>query len=119
MVKRKASKVQDSDSEGVEDSKSTYWFKSKKAEETYKRPKSLKQIIDTLPANHPYLTCKAPLSLLPKNKYCDITGLETIHTDPKTGLRIYDSSCYQLIKQLSPNTVQSYLQVRNAAVVLK
>ena len=119
MVKRKVSKAQDSDLESLEEAKPIHWFKSKKVEETYKRPKALKQIIETLPPDHPYLTCKAPLSLLPKNKYCDVTGLETIHTDPKTGLRFYDASCYQLIKQLSPNSVQAYLQVRNAAVVLK
>lgn len=117
MVKPKYSK--DEETESIEEDKPTYWFKSKKPEEAYKRPKSLKQIVDSLPPDHPYLTCKAPLSFLPKNKYCDITGLESIHTDPKTGLRFYDASCYQLIRQISPNTVQAFLQVRNAAVFLK
>jgi hypothetical protein len=119
MAKPKISKVQDDESESVEETKPSYWFKAKKPEESYKRSKSLKHITDSLHPDHPYLTCKAPLSLLPKNKYCDITGLETIHTDPKNGLRFYDASCYQLIKQLSPNTIQAYLQIRNAAVVLK
>jgi hypothetical protein len=115
MVKPKYSKEE----EGMEETLPAYWFKSNKPEEAYKRPKSLKQIVDSLPPDHQYLACKAPFSLLPKNKYCDITGLETIHTDPKTGLRFYDASCYQLIRQISPNTVQAYLQVRNAAVILK
>lgn len=117
MVKRKKEEY----SEGEEENTSnTLSFKKDLSnKDRYKRPKSIKQITDALPLNHSYLTSKAPISFLPKRKYCDITGLETIHTDPKSNLNFYNSVCYQYISQLSPNTIQAYLQIRNAAVILK
>lgn len=84
-----------------------------------KKPKNLKQLLDSLSSAHPYNAIKAPLTLLPRNKYCDVTGLEAPHTDPKSTLRYHDASVYQLVKELAPPTVQAYLQVRNAAVILK
>ncbi|KAI9136917.1 YL1 nuclear protein C-terminal domain-containing protein, partial [Paraphysoderma sedebokerense] len=61
----------------------------------------------------------SPPSLIPPKKYCDITGLEAPYTDPKTGLRYHNAEVYKFIKTLSTHTVQEYLGLRGAAVVLK
>ncbi|OIR58963.1 MAG: Ino80 complex subunit Ies6 [Amphiamblys sp. WSBS2006] len=58
-------------------------------------------------------------SCFPQRKYCDITGLPTTYTDPKTGLNFYSEEIYRLISKMSPNTVQAYLAIKNANVVLK
>ena len=57
--------------------------------------------------------------MLPQKKYCDITGLTSKYTDPKTGLRYHNAEIYQFIRTLSVPNVQAYLASRNAAVVLK
>lgn len=66
-----------------------------------------------------FLRIKAVPSCLTKTKYCDITGLEAMYTDPKTGLHFYSSEIYKIIRKLSPSDVQVYLSFRNAAIVLK
>jgi|ERR1700735_1268032 INO80 complex subunit C len=42
----------------------------------------------------------APPSLLPQKKYCDITGLESKYTDPKTKLRYHNTEVYAVIQTL-------------------
>ena len=95
------------------------WFKTGTEFKQERKPKNLKTLLDSLPSAHLYNSIKAPLTLLPRNKYCDITGLEAPHTDPKSTLRYHDASVYHLVKDLAPPTVQAYLQIRNAAVILK
>ncbi|KAL1915473.1 uncharacterized protein VTP21DRAFT_6597 [Calcarisporiella thermophila] len=90
-----------------------------------KKYKNLKQILpieksQDIPVDMPtYWSIEAPPSLIPQKKYCDITGLEGKYTDPKTGLRYYSSEVFQMVKQLPPGSIQEYLGLRNAAVVLR
>lgn len=65
------------------------------------------------------INIEAPPSLLPKRKYCDVTGLEAHYTDPKTGLRYHSAQVYAFIKKLSTAQIQECLSFRNAHVVLK
>lgn len=98
-------------------------FSKKKEKNKIRKWKSLK----TLLSLEQEKTGKVPLltqirsapSCLIKAKYCDITGLETRYTDPKTGLNFYSSDVYKIIKTLSPSDVQVYLSLRKAAIVLK
>ena len=107
------------DTSATSSSAATYWFKSGEEYKQEKRPKNLKQLLDSLPGDHAYHATRAPISLRPRNKYCDITGLEGRHTDPKNNLRYHDASVYAFIQDLPQATVQLYLQIRNAAVILK
>ena len=52
--------------------------------------------------------------------WCEmLTFMEAKYTDPKTGLRYYNKEIYQLIQTLTHERIQSYLDVRNAAVQLR
>lgn len=76
----------------------------------------------TLPKRYPsFNDLEAGPSLHPERagKWCDITGLPAKYTDPKTGLRYYNSEVYQYIKTLSAEQIQDYLSLRGANVVLK
>jgi len=93
---------------------------------TPRKYKLLKQILlmdrnkTDIPIDAPlYSNIEAPPSVFPKKKYCDITGLKAIYTDPKTGLRYYDSTVYKYIQEQPQGTIQGYLGLRNAAVNLK
>ncbi|KAI9092190.1 YL1 nuclear protein C-terminal domain-containing protein [Phlyctochytrium arcticum] len=92
---------------------------------TPKTFKKLKQIATAekgldVPVNVPtYWNIEAPPSFIPQKKYCDITGLEAPYTDPKTRLRYHNSDVYQFIRTLQPPHIQSYLELRNAAVNLR
>ena len=41
---------------------------------------------------------EAPPSLLPAKKYCDVTGLPALYTDPKSKLRYHSTEIYELIR---------------------
>ncbi|ORX59061.1 hypothetical protein BCR36DRAFT_342771 [Piromyces finnis] len=93
---------------------------------TPKKYKLLKQILmmdrnkTDVPIDAPlYMNIEAPPSVYPRKKYCDITGLKAIYTDPKSGLRYYDSTVYKYIQEQTQSTLQGYLGLRNAAVNLK
>ncbi|KAF2860283.1 hypothetical protein K470DRAFT_258038 [Piedraia hortae CBS 480.64] len=66
-----------------------------------------------------YTALGAAPSLKPKKKFCDITGLPTRNTDPKTGLNYYNAEIFQLLKTLSQSQVQHYLSMRGANTILK
>jgi INO80 complex subunit C len=57
--------------------------------------------------------------MYPAKKYCDITGQPARYTDPKTKLRYADATVFEVVRRLPPDTVQRYLGLRRAAVVLK
>lgn len=90
-----------------------------------KKWKNLKNIIsqiesESMPVDQPtFASIEAPPSLLPKRKYCDLTGLESKYTCPKTGLRYHSSSIYEHFKHLGPSQVQQLLSLRNAHTILK
>ncbi|KAF1812921.1 hypothetical protein P152DRAFT_330910 [Eremomyces bilateralis CBS 781.70] len=62
---------------------------------------------------------EATPSLLPKKKYCDITGLPASYTDPKSGLRYHNKEVFQYVRTLSQTQVEQYLEFRGAHTVLK
>lgn len=66
-----------------------------------------------------YMGIEAPPSLMPKKKYCDITGLPANYTDPKTGLRYHDKEVFQVVRSLAQGVPEQYLEARNANTVLK
>eukprot|EP00126_Sphaerothecum_destruens_P006064 Sdes_comp19192_c0_seq2m10035 len=96
------------------------------AYKTSKKPwKPLKTIL-TLEPNHPYelniptfASLDAPPSLLPRKKYCDISGLPGLYTDPKTKLRYFNSEYFKTIRALSEDIIEGYLFLRKDHVVLK
>ncbi|CAB60696.1 Chromatin-remodeling complex subunit ies6 [Schizosaccharomyces pombe] len=89
-----------------------------------RRNRNLRQIIQNDPVqNEPskfsYSSIEAPPSVLPQPKYCDVTGLLAIYTDPKTRLRYHNKEIYGLIRELPSGADQEYLKLRSSDVVLK
>lgn len=66
-----------------------------------------------------YFSVDAPPSLRPQKHWCDITGLEGRYRAVRSGLRYHNVEVYRVIKDLTPGVDQSYLELRNATVVLK
>ncbi|KAL3481436.1 hypothetical protein BJX99DRAFT_219004 [Aspergillus californicus] len=68
-----------------------------------------------------YTNIEAAPSLHPSQKrpYCDITGLPSSYTDPKTRLRYHDKEVFGVIRTLGQGVPESYLELRAAHVVLK
>lgn len=66
-----------------------------------------------------YAQIEAPPSVLPKQKYCDVTGLIAKYSDPRTGLYFHNADVYKFIEGLSNDTLQAFLALRNAHVQLK
>jgi len=58
-------------------------------------------------------------SFMPKKKYCDITGFESTYSDPKTGLRYYNSEIFKIIQNLSEPVKNQYLSLRKALFIIK
>nr|GEU39735.1 chromatin-remodeling complex subunit ies6 [Tanacetum cinerariifolium] len=55
----------------------------------------------------------------PRKQICDITGFEAPYSDPRTHMRYANTEVFKLIRSLPNEYVQSYLALRNAAVVLR
>ena len=100
-------------------------FKNDKYVRKNNRNRPLKQLLSTeagvvrgvdVPT---YQNIEAPPSLQPQGKYCDITGLPAKYTDPRTGLRYHDAEIYAIVKTMSVDAAQAYLQLRNSQIVLK
>jgi INO80 complex subunit C len=51
--------------------------------------------------------------------YCDITGLPSRYTDPKTRLRYHDKEVFAVVRTLPQGVAENYLAVRGAHVILK
>ncbi|RMZ77491.1 hypothetical protein DV738_g4447, partial [Chaetothyriales sp. CBS 135597] len=77
--------------------------------------------IDTAtgPANNNSLNSAPSLHPAHQKQYCDITGLPSRYTDPKTKLRYYDKEIFQVVRTLPPGGPDQYLAARGANVVLK
>lgn len=58
-------------------------------------------------------------SILPKKKYCDITGLESKYTDPRSGLRYYNSDIFKLVQNFTEPQKNQYLSLRKALFLIK
>ncbi|XP_050262604.1 protein EIN6 ENHANCER-like isoform X2 [Quercus robur] len=87
--------------------------------------KHLKQILQAenyqnYPPDEPnYVNIESPPSMHPCKRICDITGYEAPYYDPRTNLRYANADVFKLVRSLPKEYVQSYLALRNAAVVLK
>ena len=68
-----------------------------------------------------YTNIESAPSLHPANHkhYCDITGLPSRYTDPKTKLRYYDKEIFAVVRTLPQGAPDQYLAARGANVVLK
>lgn len=68
-----------------------------------------------------YTNIESAPSLHPANqkRYCDITGLPSKYTDPKTKLRYYDKEIFAVVRTLPQGAPDQYLAARGANVVLK
>ncbi|ETN42260.1 uncharacterized protein HMPREF1541_04201 [Cyphellophora europaea CBS 101466] len=68
-----------------------------------------------------YTNIESAPSLSParQKQYCDITGLPSRYTDPKTKLRYYDQEIFGVVRTLPPGGPDQYLAARGANVVLK
>jgi INO80 complex subunit C len=68
-----------------------------------------------------YTNIESAPSLHPAHskQYCDITGLPSRYTDPKTKLRYYDREIFGVVRTLSQGVPDQYLAARGANVVLK
>lgn len=73
--------------------------------------------------NYNYLisdqSLEAGPSILPKRKYCDITGFESRYIDPISGLRYYNSDIYKILQRLSEPIKNQYLAMRKALFIIK
>ena len=65
------------------------------------------------------MSIRASPSVLPTKKYCDFSGFEAKYLDPRTRMRYCDTHSFAVIRQLPPETVQTYLEIRNAGTALK
>lgn len=68
-----------------------------------------------------YTNIESAPSLHPAHSkhYCDITGLPSKYTDPKTRLRYHDKEVFGVVRTLPQGVAESYLAARGAHVVLK
>jgi INO80 complex subunit C len=76
------------------------------------------------PASGPavtYTNIESAPSLSPaqRRRYCDITGLPALYTDPKTRLRYHDKEVFGVVRSLPQGVPENYLEVRGAHTVLK
>jgi INO80 complex subunit C len=68
-----------------------------------------------------YTNIESAPSLHPAHskQYCDITGLPSKYTDPKTKLRYYDKEIFAVVRTLPQGGPDQYLAARGANIVLK
>lgn len=68
-----------------------------------------------------YTNIEAAPSLHPgqQRHYCDVTGLPSRYTDPKTRLRYHNKEIFGVVRSLPQGAVEKYLEARGAHVVLK
>lgn len=68
-----------------------------------------------------YTNIESAPSLHPahQKRYCDVTGLPALYTDPKTRLRYHNKEVFDLVRTFPQGVVENYLEVRGAHVVLK
>jgi INO80 complex subunit C len=68
-----------------------------------------------------YTNIESAPSLHPSSqkKYCDVTGLPTSYTDPKSRLRYFNAEIYNYIRAMPQGQKEGYLAARGAHTVLK
>lgn len=66
-----------------------------------------------------YTNIESAPSLQTKKHYCDITGLPSKYTDPKTKLRYHNQEIFGVVRTLGQGVPDQYLAARGANVILK
>jgi len=68
-----------------------------------------------------YTNIESAPSLHPSSqkKYCDVTGLPTSYTDPKSRLRYFNAEIYNYIRVMPQGQKEGYLAARGAHTILK
>lgn len=66
-----------------------------------------------------YTNIESAPSLQTKKHYCDITGLPSRYTDPKTKLRYHNQEIFGVVRTLGQGVPDQYLAARGANVILK
>ncbi|KAL5335090.1 hypothetical protein BJX70DRAFT_376197 [Aspergillus crustosus] len=68
-----------------------------------------------------YTNIESAPSLHPSQQrpFCDITGLPSSYTDPKTRLRYHNKEVFGVVRSLGQGVPENYLELRAAHVVLK
>ena len=76
------------------------------------KSKSLKQMYKTMVAQqHPYLTLPR-ISVRPRRKLCDLTGLPAPYTCPRTLLRFFNLSVFKYLRNLSSEHSEKYYAIK-------
>ncbi|MCQ2817906.1 MAG: hypothetical protein MJ252_11635 [archaeon] len=82
-------------------------------------PKSYgKEIMDSLYEKE-YQDLEAPISKLPKKKFCDLTGLETNYSQASSGVRFYDAGVSSYFQKLTQPIIEQHLNLRKALIKLQ
>ena len=84
--------------------KKASWVEAKSAHQGRKWTKNLKQILNQDERQThlgSYQSLDAGFSVDKPRKYCDFVGFSARYTDPKTGLRYYNSEFYPLVQSLT------------------
>jgi len=83
--------------------------------------KNLQRNAVTLGPAVTYTNIESAPSLHPAHSkhYCDITGLPSRYTDPKSRLRYHDKEVFTVVRTLPQGVAENYLAARGAHVVLK
>lgn len=63
-----------------------------------------------------YQELEAGPSVLPKKKYCDLTGLEAPYSEINTGIRFYNADIYKEFQNMSQPIKNQYLNIRRALI---
>ena len=73
------------------------------------------------PPSISYTNIESGPSLHPSSqrRYCDITGIPALYTDPKSKLRYHDGEIFNLVRTLGQHSTEAYLSARGAHTVLK
>ncbi|KAG5440495.1 hypothetical protein PCK2_000429 [Pneumocystis canis] len=104
-------------------------FKNPQFKRNPRRNKTLRQILihetqlrqsqSLVPDTPTYSSIEASPSVLPRAKWCDVTGLHGFYTDPKTGLRFHNKEVFSVIKNMTQGVEQQFLQMRGLQVILR
>mmetsp|Transcript_6599 Transcript_6599/g.9593 ORF Transcript_6599/g.9593 Transcript_6599/m.9593 type:complete len:222 (-) Transcript_6599:206-871(-) len=106
--------------------KTMYWFKSTdyiKKQKAIKKPVGTSRALRTMLNNEKdcaYVSAEATVSMLPKQKYCDITGLHGRYTDPLSQLRYHSLPVYSILSRFKKENIRTeYLELRKASNKIK
>ena len=66
-----------------------------------------------------YSSIDVGFSVKRPKKYCDFVGFHAKYSDPKTGVRFYNSELFPIVQKLNDGQKDQYLSIRKANVILK